>query len=101
MPHVLFDLPLSQVERDVMLALLKLQDEFLKGHRGNGWFFCTVKLLAQYARHDKGLIKKARRRLKYMNLIDYEIGGQKDRKAIRFKILIDDFYLADHKIKGV
>ena len=101
-PHAVYDLPLLDSDLCVLLALFKVQDDFLYKSRGH-WkacFFATNKLLAQYSKRSVSTIKRCRARLKYMGVIDYQLGSWKQKRATEYRILIDDFYLADRVMDG-
>lgn len=95
-PHVIHEVLSRASDFDVMLALFKLQDDSLYKSRGHwGWFYATKKNLAQCALRSLSTVKRARQRLKYMGLIDYRLGKSYNKKATEYRILIDNFYLAD------
>jgi len=102
-PHVIYDLPLVDSDLSILHVLFKLQDDFLfksKGH-WTAWFFATNKLLAGYSKRSVSTIKRARCRLKYLGIIDYRLGSWKTKRATEYRILIDNFYLADRLSEGV
>ena len=101
-PHVIDNLPLTNADRDVLIALFKLEDEFLFKSHGHWerWFFATMALITKYARRSESTVRRSRRRLMYMGLILYRLGQGQTKKATEYQIQVDPFYLAD-KAMGV
>ncbi len=79
-----------------MLALLKLQDDLLNeaGHYDN-WFFVTQARLTKLVMRSVSTVIRARRRLKFMGLLDYRLGRSAGRLATQYRVLLDPFYLCD------
>lgn len=102
-PHVIYDLPLTSADLSILHVLFKLQDDFLVKSRGHwaSWFFGTNELLAKCSRRSVATIKRCRRRLKYVGIIDYRLGSWKTRRATEYRLLIDNFYLADRVSEGI
>jgi len=100
-PHVIHELSLKPSDSSILLALFKLQDDFVFMSKNYwGWFFATNTKLANVSHKSKQTIRNSRRRLKYLGLIDYEIGCGLKGKATKYRILIDPFYLADRALEG-
>ena len=98
-PHVIHDVLESGAEKDVMLALFKLQDDFLYKSRGHwSWFFVTTADLVRISKRAKSTVKRARQQLMRRGLIEYRLGEWRRRRATEYRILIDQFYLADRML---
>lgn len=98
LPKILDDLPLNRAAFDVLRALFYEQDDFLIQSirkKYDGWFFVTNSNLAKKARISRSTMRLARFQLKQMGIIDYRVGRWKEGKATEYRILIDQFYLAD------
>jgi len=93
------DIVYSASDMGVMIALFKLQDDFVR-KTGDcwGWFFATNQRISQISKRSKATVKRARLRLMRFGLIKYRCGRWSERKATEYRILIDPFYLADAAI---
>ncbi len=98
-PHVIHKILKNGSDLRVMIALLKAEDDFLfKDKRHGRWFACSRKELAQIALCSESTARKSRQRLKAIRVIDYRLGRLGNHKATEFRILIDNFYLADKSL---
>jgi len=98
-PHVIDELDLRGSEKSFMVALFKIQHMYCQKSRDyQRWFFATNKMIMKYAKRSESSIKKARRRCNYRGLIDYRSGSGLLGRATEYRVLIDDFYLADQMI---
>src|SRR3989338_2498465 len=98
LPKILDDLPLNRGIFDTLRALFREQDDFIvraKRRQYNGWFFISNSNLAKRAKISRSTMRRARFQLKYMGIIDYRIGHWKQSRSTEYRILIDQFYLAD------
>src|SRR3989344_7744817 len=90
-PHIIYDLPLTGADHSVLLVLFKLQDDFLFKSKGHwvSWFFATNALISKYSKKSVSTVKRCRRRLKYIGIIDYRLGAWKTRRATEYRLLFD------------
>ncbi len=95
-PHVIYELPITAGDLNTLNALLKLQDDFVYKSKNYGeWFFAPQSLLVKYSKRSRSTIRRSRQKLKYLGLLDYQLGSRGKRKATMYRILIDPFYLVD------
>lgn len=79
-----------------MIALFMLEQRFLKRNKSfpkRREFFITDKDLAQLSDCSRSTIRRSIQRLKYIGLISYERGCGYTRRATRYTIRLDPFYL--------
>ncbi len=95
-PHIVYDLPLTSGDFRTLLALFKLQSDFVfKSGDYWGWFFVEMKVWKKHSKCSRGTFKQSRRRLKRFGLVDYCLGNSFQKRATEVRIHIDPFYLAD------
>jgi len=95
-PHVIHKLPLLGSDQAVLVALFKIQDDFVFKSQGYGHrFFATNKLVAEIAKRSVSSVKRSRQRLAFLRLICFRLGCYSQRRATEYQILVDPFYLAD------
>lgn len=100
-PHIIHELPLTSADLSILITLFKIEDDFLCGGTQCGRrFIAGMGLLVRLAKRSESTIKRVRRRLKYMQIIDYSLGVWKNKKATEYRILIDSFYRADKALMG-
>ena len=102
LPHVIFELPMPEAYRSVLIGLFKIQHDFITQCRKyDGWFFAPADVVARSAKRSAVTVKRARRFLKAMGIIDYRLGSWQKKKATQYRILMDDFHLADLMMNGI